>query len=85
MVAWCIQVIKESAARIASFAEASPSESPEPVGDKAALEKELADVKKRFLSVAKKKQVEFAKRVRQTIFPCLANGAPMHSQVSTSP
>lgn len=35
-------------------------------GDAATLARELADVKKRFLAVAKKKQAEYAKRVRPT-------------------
>ena len=75
-------MIKESAARIAASADASPSKSPEAEGDKAALVKELADVKKRFLAVAKKKQADFAKRVRRTLFPLLASSAPMNSRVS---
>ncbi len=59
-----MQVIKESAARIASSTETSPMKSPESEGDKVVLlEKEIADMKKRFLSVAKKKQAEYAKRV----------------------
>ena len=59
-----MQVIKESAARIASSTETSPLKSFESEGDKVALlEKEIADMKKRFLSVAKKKQAEYAKRV----------------------
>jgi hypothetical protein len=78
---WCAQVIKESAARIAACAEASPSMSPEAEGDKAALVKELANVKKRFLAVAKKNQADFAKRVRRTLFPLLASNAPVNSQV----
>ena len=73
-------MIKESAARIAGSAEASPSDSPEAEGDKAALVKELADVKKRFLAVAKKKQAEFAKRVKRPLFPLLASNAPLNSQ-----
>ena len=81
---WCAQVIKESAARIAGSAEASPSNSPEAEGNKAALVKELADVKKRFLAVAKKKQAEFAKRVRRPLFHLLPSNAPLISQVSTS-
>lgn len=59
-----VQVIKESAARAASSVETSPSKAPEAAGgDRSALVKELADVKKRFLAVAKKKQADFAKRV----------------------
>lgn len=58
-----MQVIKESAARIASSTELSPSRSSELEDSRAALVKELADVKKRFLAVAKKKQADFAKRV----------------------
>ena len=81
---WCAQVIKESAARITGSPEASPSDSSEAEGDKAALVKELADVKKRFLAVAKKKQAEFAKRVRRPLFPLLASDAPLNSQVSAS-
>ena len=58
-----MKVIKESAARIASSTEVSPVKSPGLEDDRAALVKELADVKKRFLAVAKKKQADFAKRV----------------------
>ena len=65
---WCAQVLKESAARITSSPEVSPSKAPEAADDRAALVKELADVKKRFLAVAKKKQADFAKRVRLLSF-----------------
>ena len=88
-----MQVIKEeSAARIASSAEVSPSKSPELGGDGAALVKELADVKKRFLAVAKKKQADFAKRVRlMSIHPRLRAAMcadikgriPLHSWMMT--
>ena len=53
-----MQAVKER-----SSAEVSPSKGSELEGDRAALAKELADVKKRFLAVAKKKQADFAKRV----------------------
>ena len=58
-----MKVIKESAARIVSSTEVSPVKSPDLEDDRAAIVKELADVKKRFLAVAKKKQADFAKRV----------------------
>lgn len=62
-------MLRESAARSASSPEVSPSKAPEAEDDRAALAKELADVKKRFLAVAKKKQADFAKRVRLLGFP----------------
>jgi hypothetical protein len=63
-------VIEESAARVAGAAPSQPgtpgkaAKSPRAGADAAALAHELADVKKRFLAVAKKKQAEYAKKVR---------------------
>ena len=68
-----LQVIEESAARSAGTPSepGTPSKSAKSPqaggaagsGDAAALARELADVKKRFLAVAKKKQAEYAKKV----------------------
>ena len=68
-----LQVIEESAARAAG-APSQPgtpgkaAKSPRAGADAAMLAAELADVKKRFLAVAKKKQAEYAKKVRTVSF-----------------
>lgn len=54
-------------------------------GVAAALARELADVKKRFLAVAKKKQAEYAKKVRcawcPQAFPPTCHRACFHAQL----
>ncbi len=70
-----MQVIEESAARAAG-APSQPgtpgkaAKSPRAGADAATLAAELADVKKRFLAVAKKKQAEYAKKVRAVSLGC---------------
>lgn len=72
-----LQVIEESAARAANASDAATPSKAAPAAAQASdsdaareLSRELADVKKRFLAVAKKKQADYAKKARAPVLAC---------------
>lgn len=65
-----MQVIEESVAAAAAAAPGTPGKASRSAAaggasDAEGLARELADVKKRFLAVAKKKQADYAKRIKE--------------------